>query len=741
MDLGELLEFVREFDEGTSDSRDIAERCRDYYDSNQLSEIERRALKKRKQPEVVINRIKPKMDGLMGMERQNRTTAKAYPRTPKHEKGAEAATQGIRYVLDDNAYSQIRSSCWDNLLMEGTAGAEVNVRESADGFEILINHIQWDRLIYDPHARTKNFADARFKGQFVWLDYDIALERYPDGKDVLESMIAGSTTFDDKPRWLDVARKRVRIIELYWMQAGDCQYACFTGGGFLKGPMKSAFVTETGETEDAYEFASLFVSREGVRYGASYQLLDVQDEVNKRRSKALHLMSVRQVMLERGAVEDVNKVRQELAKPDGVVEVTPGMVFELLKTNDMLAAQFNLLQEAKMEIDAVSYNAAASGKDTNLQSGVALRAREVAGQTEVAPMFDVLKNLDVRVYRKVWNRIKQYWKAPMWVRITDDPSKLRWVGLNQPMTKLDQALEQAQAQGAKPEQLEQMKMQLALDPAASQIVDTQNDVATLDVDIVIADAPDTVTQQMEDFQTLGEMVKSGFPMPPIAVIEASPLSNKDRIIKMMQEQPQIPKEIQEQMHGLQEQAQTLAQENQALKADQQTEAAKLQQKGQQSQQELQMKAQIQAEEIRLERERAEATIQLEREKAQAQLQLEREKAQAQLEIEAIKLQSSNAQAEQKMKFDQESRAFEQQQKMEEKTKEEAESSMPQFMEFMQKITETFAAVIEENKNTNAEIVKALAEVAKGANANKQITLGGIKRDGEGRLVGATATTH
>jgi len=52
-------------------------------------------------------------------------------------------------------------------------------------------------------------------------------------------------------------------------------------------------VNEEKETEHAYEFASAFVDRDGGRYGAARQLLDVQDEINKRRSKALHLMSVR----------------------------------------------------------------------------------------------------------------------------------------------------------------------------------------------------------------------------------------------------------------------------------------------------------------------------------------------------------------------------------------------------------------------------------------------------------------
>ena len=633
IDHDQLVEWVNEADTSTTDSRALSEKCRDYYDSRQWTDAEVRKLKKQKQAATVINRVKPKMDGLMGMERQNRTTAKAWPRTPKHDEGANAATEAVRFCLQDNFYSQTRSAAWDNLLVEGTGGVEVIVKPKGDGFKIIINHLMWDRLIYDPHSRKKDFSDSRYKGQYKWLDYDVALEEFPDGKDVLETMIAGSTTYDDKPRWMDPTRKRVKIVELYYLQGGDWYYACFTRGGYLKSPQKSPYVNEEGETEDAYEFGSLFVSREGDRYGAMAQLLDVQDEINKRRSKALHLMSVRQVRWERGAVEDINKARDELAKPDGVLETTPGMEFEVLKTGDMAAAQFNLLAEAKNEIDSVSYNAAASGKDKNLQSGVALRSREMAGQTEVTPMFDVLKHMDVRVYRKVWNRIKQYWKEEIWIRVTDDPSNLKWVGLNAPITKGQQALEQAQAQGATPEQLQQLQQQLAMDPTANQVVDTQNDVANLDVDIVMTDAPDTVTQQVEDFQALSEMVKSGFPMPPKAVIEASPLSNKERILKMMDEGVQIPEEVKQQMQGLQDQAKKLAEENQALKADQQTEGAKLQMKAKSDQATLQLKAQLQAEEMRLERERVAAEIQLEREKAEAKIALERMMAAAHLEIE------------------------------------------------------------------------------------------------------------
>lgn len=101
---GKLITWVNEADDATEDSRALSEKSRNYYDSIQWTDAEVAELKKRKQAATVINRIKPKVDALKGMERANRTTAKAKPRTPKHTDGAQAATEGVRFVLQDNSY-------------------------------------------------------------------------------------------------------------------------------------------------------------------------------------------------------------------------------------------------------------------------------------------------------------------------------------------------------------------------------------------------------------------------------------------------------------------------------------------------------------------------------------------------------------------------------------------------------------------------------------------------------------
>lgn len=642
----QLIDWIDEADTTTADSRRIAEKCRDYYNSNQWTASEKKAMERRKQAPVVRNRIKPKMDGILGMEQQQRTAPKSLARTPKHEKGASAASQSIRYVTQTNNYHNIRSQAWENMVIEGCGGVEIIAAKKGGNVEIKINHILWDRMIYDAYSRRKDFSDARWLGQVVWLDRDVAEAKYPNAKGIFDTMLNGSSTYDDKPSWVDGKRKRVKLVEIYWKQDGEVMRAVIAHGGFVEEAAKSPYINEDGETEWPYEFASLFIDSDGGRYGAEKQLLDIQDEINKRSSKALHLMSVRQTMYERGAVDDINKARQELAKPDGMVEVTPGMKFEVLNTGDMAQAQFNLLAEAKAEIDQVGFNAAASGKEEGAMSGIALRTRAATGQTELNPIFDQLKHLDIRVYRKIWNRIRQYWDSEMWIRVTDDANNLKFVGLNKPMTAGEQMLKQAEEQGLPPEQIQQLQMQIQKDPMMQQIVETENEIASLDVDIIITDAPDTLTTQMEDFASLSEMVKSGFPMPPLAVIKASPISNKDEIIKMMEEQnggtlsPQAQQQMaqmQEQMQMMQEEAAKLAEENKQLKSGVIESQAKLELSAQESQAKLEQSAQEANQKLVVQREQANAELQLRAEISAAELEMERHKIDQQFALEQYKI--------------------------------------------------------------------------------------------------------
>ena len=131
-----LARLIRQFEaseEASQAGRREAERARDYYDGKQLTDEERKALRRRKQPPVIINRIQRKIDYLRGLERQNRTDPKAYPRTIRDEQDAGVVTDVLRYVDRDQQVDMKRSLIFENIMIEGFGGVEVTAKQTRTG--------------------------------------------------------------------------------------------------------------------------------------------------------------------------------------------------------------------------------------------------------------------------------------------------------------------------------------------------------------------------------------------------------------------------------------------------------------------------------------------------------------------------------------------------------------------------------------------------------------------------------
>lgn len=533
--------------ENTQDARKDAETCRDYYDGKQLTPEELQALQLRKQPAVISNRIAPKIDALLGYEKKQRTDPKAYPRTPKHEKEAQSCTDALRFVCDENNFQQIRSEVAENNFLEGAGAVVVGVKKKGNGqVDVSLNHIPWDRFYYDPHSRKRDFSDANYLGVVVWMDEEDAQRTYGGKEDVIAGCYleseSDSDTFGDRPKlpWSDKRRKRVRVLQHRYLEGGTWMQATLCKGGYLRDPQPSPFLDEDGRPECDIIAQSAYVDRENNRYGPAKRMISPQDEINKRRSKALHLLNSRQIIAERGAVDDVEQARREANRPDGYNEVTPGMRFEYVDAPGLVAGQFQLLQEAKAEIDSSGVNPALEG-DIKASSGRAQELFTQAGLAEQAVVFDGLRSWSWRVYKAIWNRVRQYWTEERWVRVTDDANNLRWVGINTPA--MDESGQPIMGPDGRPQR--------------------QNVIAEVDVDILLEDGPDSVTIQAEQYEQLVELKKAD----PMAIqtkhiIQASDLRNKDEILKDMEQggvPPQVKQQMQEMQQALQDCQQQLQQ--------------------------------------------------------------------------------------------------------------------------------------------------------------------------------------
>lgn len=546
-----LAQLVKNFDawfDATTDSRAEAEQMRDYYDGYQWTDAERTELTKRKQPCLTDNKLKDKIDYLIGMEIAARTDPKAFPRTPTHVQDAEAITDALRYVGDDQDFQQIRSDVAENMLVEGDGGAEVYVKQTRQGIDVCIKRNRWERRYYDPFSSERDFADARYLGTFLWLDLDEAKEKWPGASETWESAAGemksgtGSDTDADRPRaqHIDANRRRVRVIEQYFRYKGQWWRAKFVKGGWIEPPELSPFLDDEGEPEHPYVWISAYVDQENLRYGVVRRWKSLQDEINHRRSKSLHLLNTKQVLMEDGAVTDVQKFRRELAKPDGVMEYTPGMKVDIQQNLDLSVGHFNLMQQAVDALSIVGPKAI-----TNVSASQSGRAKQLDRQTdalELGRLFDQLRHFQRMTYRKVWHRIKQYWTEEKWVRIRDDDGAPRFVQLNAPITA--QELLQVAIQSGQPVPLELARI-AQLTP--NRPFGKRNDVSALDVDITIDESPDFLTLQEETFENLVALAQAGVVFPPDVYLEASSIRNKQKLSEKLKptEDPQAMAQAQE----------------------------------------------------------------------------------------------------------------------------------------------------------------------------------------------------
>lgn len=562
-DADQLATCVRQFEEAeraSQQSRELAETCRDYYDGRQFTAAQLETFRKRRQPPIVNNKIKPKVQLLLGLERRGRSDPKAFPRTPNEDERADVATQVLRYIADDQRYDVVRSSVFENMLIEGVGGCEVIVEAArsrqaamqsssltpaAPDYNVVINHIPYDRLFWDPHSRHPGFTDARYLGQVIWMDRAEALAMYPDSDDILDMTLGSDAdAFSDKPSlWCDTQRRRVRMVQMHWKDGGDWHTGTFTRGGFVEAPMVSPYLDRHGTPCCPLILRSAFCDRDGNRYGVVRDLIPLQQAVNMRESKLLWSLNVNRVVMEEGAVEDADRARQEAAKPDGVLVVRPGFQFRVEKDQAEIAGQFKLLEYTLGQINASGPNASMSGKDPRDLSGRAIIAQQSGGQVEHEPIADALRQHTHKAFEASWMRAKQFWTEAKTIRITDDARKAGFLTINKPVTFMDdlmnefKALPPDQAQQAAQQAAQQLGLNGLQDPRLQMVSRTDHALDDMDVDITVEEGPDVPTIQNEQWQAFTQLppdVLTQF--PPEFFIQANPaIRDKDKLIAILEQ--------------------------------------------------------------------------------------------------------------------------------------------------------------------------------------------------------------
>lgn len=469
----------------------------DFYDSIQWREEDAAELRKRGQVPLVYNVITSAVNWVIGTEKRGRTDYKILPRRKDSGKPAERKTQLMKYLSDVNQSPFKRSQAFEDAAKVGIGWMECSVQEDNDGEPVVMRYESWRNMLWDSASTTKDLEDCRYVIRSKWLDLDVAEAIFPDRTAALRASAAGNRSYgldelgdqamDSQENELGgytsirsvvdgVRRERVRVIEIWYRKPTDVM---IMRGGEFRGEifdpdnpaeahlhsiendgaqpkqrkkmmrMHVALFCNTGllyndsspYRHNDFPFTPIWCyrrGRDGLPYGMIRQMRDIQEDINKRASKALHILSTNKTIMDEGAVEDIDEYLEEVARPDAVIVKRQGKELVINAERELAPAHLDLMSRSISMIQSLSgVTDENMGRSTNATSGIAIGRRQEQGAMTTAGIFDNLR-LAVQLHgQKELSLIEQYFTEQKAFRITNMRGTPEYVEVNDGMPEND----------------------------------------------------------------------------------------------------------------------------------------------------------------------------------------------------------------------------------------------------------------------------------------------------------------
>ena len=543
--------------------------CFKYREGEQWTAAELATLEERHQPDTVNNQISVVVNQLIGdLINQRFRTGYRGRNDAQDAEVANVLTDIFLYIRQNNDAEFEERDMADDGFTGGMGVLDVQVTYD-DMMQPDIKVRAEDPLIVfpDPDGRRYDWnEDGNFVCRAKWWKLDEAVEFYPHAELGLKGMAGSVASMGEESgsgqlatvdhfkgeNYVDKDNGRVRLIEVQYKKQKREQLLLLGTGQSIPFEDKKE-IADTIKQADAAQIQHRVISRlksticvgvyaAGVllehketdhkffalvpyfayrrKTGEPYSLvtlaLSMQDAINKRESKALHLLNTNQAIYEKSAVEDPLKTAEEKAKPDGMIEVRDGALannrFSIKENLELASTQFQMHQRAVADLFSIVGLDPRRGQQTGeLRSGAGLQRKYAEASKPVAVLFDNVRRTRKILARVVLDLVQKYFTADKIMLITDDEKKSRLVGMN---------------------------------------ADVMTRIKTGQYDAVVDEFEDDPTTQDEQFRVFAETLPQllQFPAPYTQMmVQMSRIRNKAEILQMLQAQ-QGPAPIQPKMN-------------------------------------------------------------------------------------------------------------------------------------------------------------------------------------------------
>lgn len=536
----------------------------DYYDGLQLTEEDLQVLNQRGQPPMVYNVLANSINWICGSEKRGRTDFSILPRSQEDGPAAERKTKYMKYLSDVNRITFHRSSAFEDAIKVGIGWLESGYQDEDDGEPIFSRTESWRNVLWDSAGSWITQEDWRYLFRSRWVDLDVAkalVQHIPGAADKMERsatdsvvmggmfMLDGDPAMDQAEADREIAvrmahevtgfhRKRVRLIQCEYREpevVKRLRGGPFNGQVFdqtdprhgeqvangaaivvdkLMMRMRTALITPS---EIIYDGPSIYRhntfsltpvwcfrrGRDGMPYGIVRNLRPIQDGVNKRASKALHILSTNKTLIEDGALSPDMKPEEfmdEMNRSDGVIRLAPGGLGRIKTDADrgldeshlrLMEHDVGMIQQVGGVTDELM------GRKTNAVSGVAVQARQEQGSLATSKPFDNLRLAVQMDGEKILSLVEQFATEQKQFRVTNMRGTPEFVTMNDGLP--------------------------------------ENDITRSKADFVVSEADWRATMRQAANETFGDLLSKMPPQVALSLldlwVETMDIENRDELVK------------------------------------------------------------------------------------------------------------------------------------------------------------------------------------------------------------------
>ena len=432
--------------------RRASDLCADYYDGNQLDSATLEDMQRLGMAPLIRNLIQPTINVALGMEAKTRSDWRVQADAEQYQDVAEALSVKLKESERESRADRACSEAYAGQLKAGLGWVEVSREMDPFRYPYRVAEVNRREIFWDWRAKDPGLSDARYLVRRRWLDTDIIELMFPEQKELINAvgwtkanwdtpmtdfptMMARSWTMErdvtiPESDWRDQTRKRLCLYEVWYrvwkrgfvirtpqgrtieVDLNNPRHAQAIAGGMIEpipaiypkmrlswwiGPHRIADMP-TPYPHNNFPYIPFWGYREdltGIPYGLVRSMMSPQDEVNARLSKMMWLLSAKRVIMDSDAVDDVDEMRREVARPDALIVLAKNRrrdgIFKVESDFQLSQQQFEVLQDATQALQKTAgiYSSMLGDKQPGgANSGVALNTLVDQGTTTLAEIND-----------------------------------------------------------------------------------------------------------------------------------------------------------------------------------------------------------------------------------------------------------------------------------------------------------------------------------------------------------------